>query len=48
LAVYINPQGIHISLEVYTHNQGNYIFLGGFILALKKILGPQGNNSEFW
>jgi hypothetical protein len=25
-------------------SQGNYIFLGSFILALKKIMGPQGNS----
>jgi hypothetical protein len=44
LAVYFNPQEIYISLEVGVHSQGNYIFYGGSILALKEILNPQGNS----
>jgi hypothetical protein len=37
LTVYFKTQEIHIFLEVNIHIQGNYIFLDGFILALKKI-----------
>ena len=32
---------IYISLAVYYNLQGNDKFLGGWILALKKILDPQ-------
>jgi hypothetical protein len=47
LAVYLNLQGIYVFLRVMYHHQGNYSFLGGFILALKEILGRQGY-SRFW
>jgi len=45
LAVHFNRQGIYVSLKVQYHSQGNYIFLGGFNLTLKKIVGRQGNSS---
>ena len=37
----VEPPMIYISLAVYYNLQGNDKFLGGWILALKKILDPQ-------
>ena len=38
------PRNIE-SLAVNWHRQGNYIFLGGSISAVKEICGRQGNSS---
>jgi len=42
LAAYIPHPRKHFILTVHKHSQGNVIFLGGFVSALKEILGSQG------